>query len=271
MKVDTRSTQTRLIIAVSAAWAVVAALMADSASRYSDFELREWLPPFLAFSAPAWLFWSCGWIFNWSLPFRRRPEKRWITVSPEEATRHPLYGVRGWAAFLAAGMWAAFIVLLVSAGVMAVAVGGLPTTKPQAYDFLSTSLVFLGATASGLVVLSIHKRFPKFQLIIIAAYVYFSAFPFIDTALFVAILEPNSFIKSRIWDGALRDTAKHLPTTLLWAAYVIRSRRINVTFRHRIRQVDLPLVRAPEQTKASSYFEAGEAPPPGRVLEERAS
>jgi hypothetical protein len=144
----------------------------------------------------------------------------WIRLSPVEAARHPLYGVRGWlvliAILIALGLARALVELLdfwatidhggLAAWIMAV---------------LRSAMALWAALLFGLL-LSHSRAFPTgFAAYGMVNVIYLTLF-----GLAFAHVTHN-----RVFAGV----AVGIAVNLLAIAYVLRSRRVNVTFRRRVR------------------------------------
>ena len=93
MRVDLASTQVRLIIGVSVVWTVVGALAALNEGSHG--RSQNFLIAVTVYSAPVWIFWGACWIFQLTLPFRRREGSEWVQVTEEQARSYKYYGVKG--------------------------------------------------------------------------------------------------------------------------------------------------------------------------------
>jgi hypothetical protein len=144
----------------------------------------------------------------------------WIALTRAQAAQHPLYGVGGWLVVLA------FFVAL-----------GLAMGIVEVFDFWATtdhgglsawimaglrSFMVLWAALIFVLLLTASRAFPT-------AFVAYTIFYIIYLGLF-------GLAFAYVTHGAVfRGVAAAIPLHLLAIAYVLRSRRVNVTFRRRVR------------------------------------
>ncbi len=160
----------------------------------------------------------------------------WIKLSRAQARQHPLYGIGGWlvllAIFVSIGLAMGFVELLdfwattdhggLSAWIMA----GL------------RSLMALWAALILILMLARSRAFPT-------AFVAYSMFYIIYLGLF-------GLAFAYVTHGAVfRGVAAAVPLHLLAIAYVLRSRRVNITFRRRVRAKKRKEAPAPAGAEAS--------------------
>ena len=144
----------------------------------------------------------------------------WISLSRAQAARHPLYGVDGWLVALAV-----FLAL------------GLAMGLVELFDFWATtdhgglsawimaglrSVMALWATVIFVLLVARSRAFPT-------AFVAYTLFYIIYLGLF-------GLAFAHVTNGAVfTGVAAAVPLHLIAIAYVLRSRRVNVTFRRRVR------------------------------------
>ena len=160
----------------------------------------------------------------------------WISLSREQAARHPLYGVGGW-----------LVALAIFVGI------GLAMGIVELFDFWATtdhgglsawimaglrSVMALWATAIFALLLAGSRAFPT-------AFVAYSLFNIIYLGLFG--LAFAHVTHGQVFVGV----AGAVPLHLLAIAYVLRSRRVNVTFRRRVRANRRKEAPPPTEAEAS--------------------
>ncbi len=143
----------------------------------------------------------------------------WVGLSAAEAARHPLFGVHGWvvlvAVFVAVGLFRALVELVdfwattdhggLAAWIMAI---------------LRSVMALWAALILGLL-MGRSRAFPT----------NFVAYGMVDTIYLVLF----GLAFAHVTHGAVFiGVAVAIPLNLLAIAYVLRSRRVNVTFRHRV-------------------------------------
>ncbi|MBV7539463.1 DUF2569 family protein [Acidovorax sp. sic0104] len=189
------------------------------------------------------------------------PSSAWIEVSQEEARKHPLYGVRGWLLLFAVGMLLAAVKSLGDAGSMAKDAG---LTLSQMFE-LGIPLVRFYKTALGAQVLQttvvlwmMLAKPAAFR--VMTSWILIIGFP--ATAVVQLVLAP--------FDG---NTATLSEMSILWAiscatsvTYLNLSRRVRVTFEHRIRSDDamMAVVAAPPSALTREQREVPSAQAPAR-------
>jgi hypothetical protein len=159
---------------------------------------------------------------------------RWIEVPQPTARAHPLYGPKGWLVLLAIGLglspFGALIEMLKD-----------PLTQDDIDRFPwlpSLVSIELGAViAAGLfswvlcwALLTCKRWFPTGYLVFVAVIL---AFPFVDAAATIAAFAAHGFTLGLADVLDPHDTAAPAPS-LLWCIYVVKSRRVNVTYRNRL-------------------------------------
>ena len=140
----------------------------------------------------------------------------WVEISEDQAKKHPLYGVGGWAGFL--------IFALIFSGIMSLGVGydsGIPTYR-------SLGVISLVANLFCIILLWIHHK--AFQPVIT---VIFIAFPIIGIIISVNLGADFSHVLGSSLGSAILAVA--------WLSYIWNSVRINVTCRHLVKQTDVTL------------------------------
>lgn len=171
----------------------------------------------------------------------------WVHVSPEVAKRHPLYGAQGW-----------LYVVMLGCVVAPVRIIWMLFPVYSSIDFsvlhpLFTTFIFVEIGINALVVLwslanlwllaSVNRWFPT-SFVTIAAFSV--AFLTVDAVAVKFIMDATGQAMS--WSDAFdAETAREIGRTVVyasvWIPYMFISRRVNVTYRHRVRADD-PLAAA---------------------------
>jgi hypothetical protein len=169
----------------------------------------------------------------------------WLKVPLELAKQHPLYGAKGW-------------LYLVAAGCLIMPLRNAVTLYPTyssldfaALDPLISSFIYveiavnvavgLWALANLYLLLSLN---PVFPLSFMAMAAFGGAFVPIDAAVAKFVFDASG--QPMTWEETydqetLREVARSIVYAAVWIPYMIVSRRVNVTFRHRVKADD-PLV-----------------------------
>jgi hypothetical protein len=159
---------------------------------------------------------------------------RWSNVSPAEARRHPLYGSSGIMVSLLVGM-------LLNVPVRALEyLAAMPALAGQVPEWLSTLRmmmtldVVLLSSLYTIAFVAALRRVPLFPRLLVAIWA-------IDIAMQLGIAQAVAGTKGlplpvadalhTLLDGNVK---KVLISVCLWLPYLLLSKRVNVTFRHRV-------------------------------------
>lgn len=167
---------------------------------------------------------------------------RWETVSPEAAKTHPLYGANGWLVLPMIGMFFTPIVIAITSYRI---FGALDYSKlPQIYiNFLIVEIslnVVLAIWAWTNLWLLSTKRAAAVRSMI-SLYAVFPVFVLLDSVSTKFMLDYLGAAMS--WEEIFdKDTGRTLIRTVIgaaiWIPYMLQSKRVNVTFLHRVRPDD---------------------------------
>lgn len=203
----------RKIVVASVVYSVLILLLLGE-NTYWDMD--DMVTPFFIFTAPVWIFWSAVWVnperfdsFFRSDSGENIKSRQWVYVDKETAKTHKYYGIGGWALFLAFSYVASFIV-----GVY------IFITFADFLDDLLKIVMALGLTIHIVVFYSLVTHQEYFQKLFIFTFV-ISILLYIGTTIYLNKLDPRGIA------DAVRG--------LIWMVYIVRSKRINITIRHRLR------------------------------------
>lgn len=177
----------------------------------------------------------------------------WLKVPIELAKQHPLYGAKGWLYAVAAGCVVmpvrnAFILYPTYEGLDYAALDPLITT----FIFVEIGvnvLVGVWALTNLFLLLSLNRILPlSFMAMAAFGALFVPADAVVAKFVFDATGDPMSWEET--FDGeTIREVARSALYAGVWIPYMLISRRVNVTFRHRV-TADDPLV-APKAEVAS--------------------
>lgn len=165
----------------------------------------------------------------------------WIELSETEAERHPLCGVHGWSMVLAISL----IVAAISIVTCMMDSLDLSTLRhlPALFVLLRLEEILQWITAGACVALFFglvhHKTW--FQAAFVAVTIFASVWPFALLAVAPLALAQDGIafsIGKAVTPDFLVSWLTPAISGAAWIAYVLRSRRINVTTRRRIRRDD---------------------------------
>ena len=196
-----------------------------------------------------------------SAQFSNSIRTMWKSISYKDAKRHPLYGIKGWALFL----WLSLVIF--APGVMVgyyVYVGSLIDQYPSDTirqlddldDFLLLSVFFI-TMAYWFLGYKLWTKEPNFQ----------SLYTWIVIGLGVAsifVLEPYGLtlfptsMENLSFGERYSGLSKEVFYSVVWIIYVWKSKRINVTCAHRVRENDpifIELMNAKSRQKTDAKSE----------------
>jgi len=224
----------RMTVVISIVYSVFVLLILGE-EEYWD--LDDMVLPFAVFTAPVWIFWSSVWVsperferfFNPDLKKNGTAQEKWVYVSEKVARTHKYYGISGWAFFLAFSIAA-----------------GFPISAFMLFSFIDVIsdimkvAVILELSLSVFVFYALVTHNIYFQKIFIITYV-------ILVMLFGGIAIYSNYLDPRSIADMIRG--------LIWMVYVIRSKRINITTRHRFRRGDENLIVTAQNESSSTNNE----------------
>ena len=154
--------------------------------------------------------------------------RQWQTVSRQDARRDALYGVTGWPLVFVASLWLDLLRILAPLAAEANIAG---MTLVQFLDLAYPELVFvklllaLNSAAAVLIAGLLVTRQPLFRPVAVALLV--GSWP---VAAACSALKGGPGLEEALVQGVL----PWLFSCVVWATYLQRSRRVRVTFEHRI-------------------------------------
>jgi hypothetical protein len=189
---------------------------------------------------------------------------KWIRVTPEEAARHPLYGVSGWLAFLGAVHGLSFVRLLREGALEPIDKTGLPSDYALFADIeLGGNFLIAGWMLLNLILLFSRAR--AFRASALAFFVFSFLFTYGDTAtayLLLSKYDPSTKLADLVSDPQiLVGLITSAVALLIWGSYVRVSERVNVTYLHRVKPESLKLVRGDRMSVVED-----ETPPPASPI-----
>lgn len=152
----------------------------------------------------------------------------WVVLEKKNASNHPLFGVKGWLAYamyiLALGPFVEMIFL---------------HKEGELFDF--SSIVLMGVTFIyyWFPLFLLRKRHPKFQFVIVLFQLFYLCWVSLIILLSFSIAPENLEF--------LPELALPVFWRILFLGYVLFSKRVNVTLKHRIRREDLARVMSREK------------------------
>lgn len=161
----------------------------------------------------------------------------WKTISPAEATAHPLYGVKNWLVVFAL---AVLLGLSREFGTMSVEArtSGLTLSQLLAIDHPAVTLAKIELSFNAIMIIVIYwalfTKQSKFRLIATTFLV--ASWPMVVIAGAI-----NPF--EGLWNAMAVSFLSWVPSCAIWVTYLNRSRRVRVTFEHMVRITSAP---APE-------------------------
>lgn len=173
----------------------------------------------------------------------------WVAVSPEVARTHPLYGIGGWLILVIIGM---VLTPIRSAVVLypiysEVDFASLPTDfQTLLYVEIGFNLLLIVWTIVNLVLLLMrHPAFPTSYVTLLAFALAFVVVDAIAVKLMMDHLGQAMTWAETFDPETLREIGRTAIAAAIWIPYTIVSRRVNVTYRHRVRANDAILSPKP--------------------------
>jgi hypothetical protein len=243
MEVDLGSRQARLLVAVSGIWLLIAlAVGADAGQTYSDFEVGEFFGIFLIVASPVLLFWVVCWIMKARIPFRfgaadnsERP--RWVEVTDDVAKAHPLYGVSGWLGLVMLGLMVSTLSRFTPLTDLVMPTSAHPGWYVTAFSTAISDMMLFPALYVACIALAVrHSRhFPAFLIAVWTADMTSSLLTY---SIFADLAGVPTEVMQEVDRELAKQSGRFLVGGAIWITYLLRSARVNVTFRKRVRSDD---------------------------------
>lgn len=234
-----------MIVAISAIWCVFSVLV-GAGSIHPKGGMVDGIVVALIFGSPVIIFWTFAWILNWSIPFDVSRNSEWIKIDISEARRHPLYG-HGWGlGFLGISQPLAAIAVVAltlsdNDWMDKVAIGLALKARVIWFSEVIMSIALCGYTMFvSKLIFDQDARFTKeyYRLLLIAF-----VMPYVDVVWASIIFDIRIFqLLSDMKYELVKSGARVFGVIITWGLYIKISRRVNVTYRHRVKRRDLPLV-----------------------------
>lgn len=168
-------------------------------------------------------------------------KRTWQSVSAEAAKSHPLYGVGGWLVLVpvkfALSMSFSVIFLVLEAGRVGASLSDLLTFDNGFLSFFYAHMLILGSSLAVVIWLMLSKS-PAFRTT--ASIALLAYMPLIGLA--AVLIDPSAKIVEALGGDFLRWAI----SCIIWVTYLQRSRRVRVTFEHKLRSDDEYWVLAEE-------------------------
>jgi chromate transport protein ChrA len=233
MKFD--SSGIRILIEMSLVWTLAAALLVWLLVE-PGWGIPDYVARFLSFTIPVWGFWTWRWAERRGFGRVRRGSVirtggKWVGLTPEQAKAHSLYGVEGWALLLVAALLFNVIGVGFSFLWFLLDFIELPGQVRQ-YNAIIAGLNIVVAAVDLFALYQLTRKQPGFQL----SFTVFVGLVLANDIVTFKIVQnlPSYLIVAGAWRAPIG-----IAMLLGWLVYVWRSRRINITCRHRIRRKDL--------------------------------
>lgn len=158
---------------------------------------------------------------------------RWVRVSRDEAERHPLYGTSGIMVSLIVGM---MLNVPVRAVEYLAAMPPIPVDVPRWLSVLHFAMTFDVVAFTSLYMIAFVaalRRVPLFPRLLLAIWFADLAMQ-LATAQMVASTHVPEHVAAALQNVLMGNVKKVLISMALWLPYLLLSRRVNVTFRHRL-------------------------------------
>lgn len=231
----TKTSRFRLYVVISLIWTAMA--MTGYSVDLDEFIVR---------TIPVWVFWSSVWIWPKKLEWvfgigdrveRKKELSKWVYLDKDTAQKSELYGISGWAiVFLIAA--AIPIILNISITMDLIdflkiddSAYSLEYPGYALFDLVSDvqSWVFVALTLLSMYLLLIHnKNFQKLFIIL------FFIGLISDIALFIWMVNVLNYSDSETLQAAI--FFKGYIGGIIWLFYVMKSKRINLTTRKRMKR-----------------------------------
>jgi hypothetical protein len=204
------------------------------------------LEKFIWHISPIWIFWSSVWI--WPKKFEnffgvgekaeeKKELNKWVYWDAERAKKHKYYGIGGWALLLAIGIGLSIIASVVLEVSLLVVEPGYDALIEKYPDYEQLSIFMDIQYWASVVLASIvlyllitHKS--SFQKYYVAVYI-FSLIT--DTMLLKTTMDILE-IKGNDLTYIVLHLAKYYIAGFIWLIYVLKSKRINLTTKKRIKK-----------------------------------
>lgn len=176
----------------------------------------------------------------------------WVSVSPDVAKEHPLYGAKGWLYLVALGCVVMPVRNFLSLyplykDLEFAALGDLITSFLYAEIALNIA-VGVWALINLALLLRLSSLFPlSFMAMAGFGAVFVTADAVIAKVVFDASGRPMSWEETYDME-TIREIARSVVYAAVWIPYMLISRRVNVTYRHRVRDDDALAAKASKST-----------------------
>jgi hypothetical protein len=200
-------------------------------------QLASALPYALVIAAPVV---SAILALRWFEPSQVQPRVRlcrlgrWSLLSPEAARAHPLYGVTGFMASLLLGL---LINIPVRSLEFIAAIPALGAAPPAWFGSLFTLMladVVLLTSLYAVCFVAALRHVPLFPRLLVVAWTIDLLMQVLIAQVMGARADLPADVGLLLQDLLSNNIKKALISIALWAPYLVISRRVNITFRHRI-------------------------------------
>jgi hypothetical protein len=159
---------------------------------------------------------------------------RWSRVSRSEAERHPLYGAGGIMVSLLVGV---MLNVPVRAAEYLAAMPPLPIAAPRWLSALHFAMTFDAVLFTSLYMVAFVaalRRVPLFPRLIVAIWLSDLTMQLITAQLVTAAGPIPTAVSAALQGLLIGNVKKVLISMSLWLPYLLLSKRVNVTYRHRV-------------------------------------
>lgn len=205
-----------------------------------------------AFMAP-YLLIAAAPALGWFLASRAYPEHgapqpevrmsvfgRWRRLAPDQARRHGDYGVAGFLTSLSAGL---LMSMLMRLGQYLMAVPAMPATAPQWgltwFQLMTADLIVLSFMYFTCFTMALRAA-PMFPRMLLLTWLYDIIMQNMIARQLAAADSVPAVVMGPLEQFLSGNVQKVLISMVIWLPYLIVSRRVNLTFRHRIRRSAKP-------------------------------
>lgn len=231
----TKTSRFRLYVVISLIWSLVAM------SGY-----RVDLGEFIGRTIPIWVFWASVWIWPEKLQWafgvgdklkRKKELNEWVYLDKETAQKSELYGVGGWAIvfIIAAVIPVALNIAILTDSINFSIIDGSTYSEEHLgyglYDLVSNVLSWTFVTLTLLSVYLLLKHNKVFQkFFIVLFFIGLTS----DIVLFIWMINILNYSDNDALQAAI--AFKAYIVGVIWLFYVLKSKRINLTTRKRIKR-----------------------------------
>lgn len=159
---------------------------------------------------------------------------RWRTVAADEAAAHPLFGVNGFMVSLMIGILVNIpLRALEYFAAMPALAGSMPPWLAVMRTMMTIDVVML-TSLYAIAFVAALRRVPQFPRLIAAVWALDLAFQFLTAQLVAAEPGLPAAVAESLRGLLAGNVQKVLISMTLWLPYLLLSKRVNVTFRHRV-------------------------------------